>query len=398
MSVSALLKQLGVVAGDSLSYFAVQQELDGAIERYQSHNKLRGVKKFRARCLSGGPQAEQQATPSGSMDTYYPIKVRIEKIHASILDDPCGPAYAGSGSTGEANKVISLHPTAYSLRPMIAGERTPGFGEEIICEFFDAHPENNGKMRGIRYHYPKQSATYDYKCANETLQGLVGKFQNGPALMSNYQSSETHSPGPPPHAWKDKWIQGSEFPDGKITSDKNIRLNKTMKEKYLPAMERALAGQPLGLKLLATIMAVKEGFYPNTRSYKYNNPGNIGNTDSGKNKGYETLEDGIKKQMTYILSVANGTHRAYPLGKEKKIKPYFSKEIARNQKTYGGKSPYLPGYIFTYTGQIDQYVKIYSTGARGGNSYVSMILSYFKQNGFTITPQSKIQDIIKLNK
>ena len=60
-------------------------------------------------------------------------------------------------------------------------------------------------------------------------------------------------------------------------------------------------------------------------------------------------------------------------------------------------SPYLPGYEFIYTGQLDQFVKIYATGARGGNGYVSLIISYFKKNGITITPQSKIQDIIKLN-
>ena len=59
-------------------------------------------------------------------------------------------------------------------------------------------------------------------------------------------------------------------------------------------------------------------------------------------------------------------------------------------------SPYLPGYEFTFTGQLDQFVKIYSTGARGGNSYLSMIISYFNQNGLSIKPESKIQDVIKL--
>jgi hypothetical protein len=45
---------------------------------------------------------------------------------------------------------------------------------------------------------------------------------------------------------------------------------------------------------------------------------------------------------------------------------------------------------------LDQFVKIYSTGARGGNSYLSMIVSYFNQNGLSIKPESKIQDVIKL--
>ena len=75
------------------------------------------------------------------------------------------------------------------------------------------------------------------------------------------------------------------------------------------------------------------------------------------------------------------------------IKPYYSQEIANNPQY--GLPPYLPGYNFTYTGQIDQYVKIYATGARAGNSYLSQIISYFNQEDLgSLTPESKIQDII----
>jgi hypothetical protein len=56
----------------------------------------------------------------------------------------------------------------------------------------------------------------------------------------------------------------------------------------------------------------------------------------------------------------------------------------------------VPGYDFTFTGQLDQFVKIYSTGARAGNGYLSMIISFFNQNGISIGPDSKIQDIIKI--
>ena len=83
------------------------------------------------------------------------------------------------------------------------------------------------------------------------------------------------------------------------------------------------------------------------------------------------------------------------MNRKKVIKPYFSKEIAKHTKLYG-MSPYVPGYTFRFTGQLDQFVKIYSTGARAGNGYVNMIISYFKKNGIYITPQSKIQDIIKM--
>ena len=196
--------------------------------------------------------------------------------------------------------------------------------------------------------------------------------------------------------YKDVTIQGSVFPDKPIKTDLKVTLKPEMVNEYLPAMEKAMAGQPKGFKYLCTIMAHKEGFYKGTRSYKTNNPGNIGNTDSGRNRSNSTLEDGILLQRDYIKSIIDGKHSAYPMGKKKVIKPYYSPEIAKNSKLYG-MSPYVPGYEFVFTGQLDQFVKIYSTGARAGNGYLSMIISYFKSKGMTINAQSKIQDVIKMN-
>lgn len=194
--------------------------------------------------------------------------------------------------------------------------------------------------------------------------------------------------------YKDVTLTGSTFPDAPIRTNLKINLNSTMKNEYLPAIDKALANERIGFRLLLTAMTYKEGFRKGTRSYRYNNPGNIGNTDSGANKGFDTLEDGILGQKHYILNIVNGKSAAFPLGKKKVIKPYYSPEIARNPQY--GLPPYLPGYTFTFTGQLDQFVKIYSTGARAGNSYLSTIISYFKQNGFDITPESKIQDLIQM--
>ena len=144
-------------------------------------------------------------------------------------------------------------------------------------------------------------------------------------------------------------------------------------------------------------MAQKEGFFPNSRSYKTNNPGNIGNTDSGANSKLATLEEGIKKQINYLYNVAIGNDKNYPLNKEKNIKPFYSQEIDKNQKNYN-LTPYLPGYKFKYTGTLEQFVKIYSTGARGGNSYLSIIVSYFRKNGFNnVTEKTTLAELIKLN-
>lgn len=195
--------------------------------------------------------------------------------------------------------------------------------------------------------------------------------------------------------WKDKTIEGSHFPDKPIKDSLNIKLSKEMVTEYLPTLESVMGDQPKGFKLLCTIMAHKEGFFAGSRSYRTNNPGNIGNTDSGANKKNLSLADGIKLQRDYILKIAEGKSSTYPMGKQKTLKPYYSPEIAKNAKSYG-MSPYVPGYVFTFTGQLDQFVKIYSTGARGGNGYLSMIVSYFKSNGLNITSESKIQDIIKM--
>ncbi len=202
---------------------------------------------------------------------------------------------------------------------------------------------------------------------------------------------------PKKHKWKDVTIQGASFPDDPIRRDRTIRLRTDLKDIYLPEMKKVLADQPIGMQLLCTIFAVKEGYYKGTKSYRTNNPGNIGNTDTGGTKTFDTLGEGIIAQKDYFLSVANGTHSAYPLGKRKVIAPYWSREIANHQDTYK-MSPYVPGYSFVYTGELQQFVKIYSTGSRAKNTGLSMIISYFRQNGLNIDETSKIQDIIKMKK
>ena len=199
----------------------------------------------------------------------------------------------------------------------------------------------------------------------------------------------------PLEKWKNVTIKGSVYPDAPISNRVRVRLNSEMVHEYLPALHNVMGDEPLGFRLLVTIMAYKEGFRKGTRSYRYNNPGNIGNTDSGANASRPSLEAGILLQKGYIEKIVNGKHSAYPMGQRKRIKPYYSPEIARHQKLYG-MSPWVPGYDFIFKGQIDQFVKIYSTGARGGNGYINMIISFFADNGIPITPQSKIQDIIKI--
>lgn len=185
---------------------------------------------------------------------------------------------------------------------------------------------------------------------------------------------------------------GSVFPDDPYRF-MPVTLNETIRLEYLPALEKALSHERKGLRLLMTAMVHQEGFTRKSRSYRTNNPGNIGNTDSGANRVFKTMELGIIAQAEHLIDIADGA-KHYPLGTNIFLPPFYSKEI-RNNPGYG--LPYnLPGYRFTYTGQLDQFVKIYSTGARATNNYIDTIVSYFRQNGVEIKSTSTIQEIIDI--
>jgi hypothetical protein len=176
----------------------------------------------------------------------------------------------------------------------------------------------------------------------------------------------------------------------------NFKVSATseLRNEYLPILNKKIKSLK-GLKILALAMTSREGFRKDTRSYKYNNPGNIGNTDSGANQGFTSLKAGTLAQLRYLLKVSKGEHKAYPLNKLKDIKPFYSKEIARNSQNYQ-LTPYLPGYKFTYTGKLSQFIKIYSTGARAGNNYLSEIISLYKKNGFTVSENTTLRELVTL--
>jgi len=192
--------------------------------------------------------------------------------------------------------------------------------------------------------------------------------------------------------YKDIIFDGSTFPDDKYKTVKVV-LNDTIKTEYLPALEKPPYTK--GLKLLMTAMTHMEGFRKGSRSYRTNNPGNVGNTDSGANKKLVTLSDGIQLQAEHLKKIAEGKSKYYPLGKQITLKPFYSPEIANNPQY--GLPANLPGYKFVYTGKLDQFIKIYSTGARVTNIYINTIVSYFAQNGITITPADKLIDIIAID-
>jgi hypothetical protein len=193
--------------------------------------------------------------------------------------------------------------------------------------------------------------------------------------------------------YKDKIFKGSVFPDAPIKNNVKINFTDEMLKEYIPTIQKMNISK--GLMLLCIIFAKKEGFFKGSRSYRTHNPANIGNTDDGKNNGFVNLEAGINAQILYFQRIINGASKSYPIGKKVKIKPFYSKEIAQNQKTYG-ISPYVAGYEFIFTGQLDQVVKIYSTAARSGNGYLSEIISFFENHGIKINEKTTLQEIINI--
>lgn len=197
------------------------------------------------------------------------------------------------------------------------------------------------------------------------------------------------------HPFQNLIIEGQEAPNAKPSVDTlKVVFSKEILKEYIPIWQKIEANY--GIKLLALIMAQKEGFEKGSRSYRTNNPANMGNVDSGVNVSFPTLKSGIEHQIKTLTRIALGNHKAYPINKMVELKPFYSKEIAANKTTYQ-LEPYCPGYKFYYTGRLDQFIKIYATGPRQKNTYLSLIRSYFKNQGFEIKDSTTLQTILEID-
>lgn len=157
-----------------------------------------------------------------------------------------------------------------------------------------------------------------------------------------------------------------------------------LEKEYIPARDQTLPSATKGLKLFITAHALQEGFYPGSVSYRTNNPGNIGNVDNGGTRTYATLAQGIQAQNTFASAVSTNNERNYKIGAR----------VTKPAVTYNGVT--YPAIDFVYNGSLDQYLKIYATGARKSNSYVNTFVNYFKKNGVTITSQTTIAQIVAI--
>ncbi len=148
----------------------------------------------------------------------------------------------------------------------------------------------------------------------------------------------------------------------------SVNRSKYIANEYIPARDRALSNISNMTKILLTAQAQKEGFYPNSKSYRTNNPGNIHNYP-GHEFSYPTLEDGIKAQYDLLKKIVLNTEPNYKLGKQ--------------NNNCGG---------FIYDGTLDKYLKIYTPDACNG-SYLNFIIGYYKKENISVNGQMKVSEI-----
>lgn len=161
-----------------------------------------------------------------------------------------------------------------------------------------------------------------------------------------------------------------------VSSIREVSPNSSVSSQIVPILNNK-TNIPKGVKALIEAHAQIEGFYPDTRSYRNNNPGNLvynqqynifGATREaeGRFAKFPTLEKGVDAKFNYIERVNTGKHLRYPKG--------------------------------TNT-TLSEYINIYAPASDNNlpTKYTENIIGYFKKKGITITPSTTIGEIFKLS-
>lgn len=194
-----------------------------------------------------------------------------------------------------------------------------------------------------------------------------------------------------------------------------IRPNEDVKAEILPIInsDEYISKYTKGHRMFALVWAMKEGYNgpksgrPISRSYKTKNPGNIGNTDNGDNKSFNTLKEGLDLLMKFLkdASVGQGSS-SFKFG-QKTIQPTWSPEVANNPNSYkwylnGDKSKpigCLPGYTGDYQGQLGAFTMIYALFSRVNNGDIAKLSAIFGINGYKkkIDGNTLLSELITFN-
>jgi hypothetical protein len=170
-----------------------------------------------------------------------------------------------------------------------------------------------------------------------------------------------------------------------------VTISKTVKQEYIPALERAIPDIPKGIRILMIAQTTIEGFKPGTCSYRTNNPANIGNTDckAGKTYTFPSLEVGIKRQYEYYKAVALNL----TTDSQAKSNYKLGRHVVAPRAYESSTGLWYPAIDFIYDGSLGLYLKIYSLDARLRNTYVNGVMGFFKKENIFITPSTTIRQI-----
>ena len=150
-----------------------------------------------------------------------------------------------------------------------------------------------------------------------------------------------------------------------------INPSQVVKDRITPILDKST--DSLGLKKLIELQSTLEGFKPNNRNFRNNNPGNIskGAVESIKYKGnndkddrfasFSNLEGGVNATIEYIKRIARGGHDVY------------------------GKNPTLSTYIFHYAPPNENDTE----------RYLSYVVNGLNKAGIKASANSLLSEIIK---
>jgi hypothetical protein len=158
-----------------------------------------------------------------------------------------------------------------------------------------------------------------------------------------------------------------------ISVQTNVFINpsQVVKDKISPILDKST--DSTGMKKLIELQSTLEGFKPNNRNFRNNNPGNIskGATESTKYKGnnnnddrfasFPSLESGINATIDYIKRIASGGHNVY------------------------GKNVTLSSYIFHYA----------PPNENDTSKYLSYIVNGLNKAGIKASSDTLLSEIIK---
>tara|TARA_B100001778_G_C18602734_1_gene638078 strand:- start:1795 stop:2991 length:1197 start_codon:yes stop_codon:yes gene_type:complete len=172
------LKSCADSLADDKARIEIREEMKTLSLAHNEYNKIKRKNSYIGFCLSNGANADLETIQQ--VGERISVKIRLADLNDSCLPDPCDDMF----SDEEQKRLTSCHPTTFSEKPLIGGERPPRFGDKIVCKFYGESPDFMGRQRDLRYSYPSVREKFNYKCALKT-QPASYQFDT-----SNYQTLE----------------------------------------------------------------------------------------------------------------------------------------------------------------------------------------------------------------